>query len=741
MNAHPAPFLDLLNGDVQYVIPIWQRRYCWGKDDIERLVEDLITIARSDSNSSHYGGTILTLQEPKVPGEVLQTYRVIDGQQRLTTVTVLLACIAKALGDSNTIGDWTPELIKRRITNPDLIADKFFKLKLQPGDHEAYCHLLEGEPAGSDAITQAWRILTRLVAKNSIRDLLTGLGKFEVVSIGLGESDDPQQTFESINATGRPLTESEKVKNWLLIGLPTQLQHELYNDHWCNIEKVLKAEHDSTPIDMFLKDFLRWQTGDLSGLTYLYANFRRWAVRTQKDVDRPKLCRELTQSAKLYGLMTGSFNPKNTRGEDLFDKAIRTELEFLGALNLDVHRPFTLRLLHDAIQREPVDSAQEDLQESIKAISTWLTRLALSSRGTAGLNRAFVDLANSKGPELNESTATYWIDQIKRLRNRLVGVPDDEEVRRGCKEQTAYGGSAGYATFAILCSIMRFEQGKEPISLEELTIEHIMPQKLTEEWRTHIGDEADRVHSQYRHRIGNLTLTGYNPELGAKSFDDKKKLYESSNISMTSRLAKVQSWNEEAIIQRSEDIANQAIRCWPWLDDLAYRNTVAPLRWRLGVADFRNEQHASDMVLNIIAELLELNPENVNILSGKVKTRDLQKKSEFPDFKKDYLREIPRHSDYIVYPYAGDWSATISRCKDYCERCGVQVEILSDDPDYRKKFWLFLYNKEGGVPGQTDKWIGMNQRSRKSGDNRDFVSITLGDDYIWMYVKRIRAPF
>ena len=232
MQAQPIPFLDLLNGDVQYVVPRWQRRYCWGQDDIQRLVEDLVTIASSKDDALHYGGTLLTLRETVTAG-VVTVYRLVDGQQRLTTVSILLACIADAIKDDTRVGDWTPErIINNRLTNPGVSREKFRKLKLQPGDDEEFQSCLEGSPKGSGAVAQAWRIARRLVARNNINDLLTGLERLQVVSIGLNQSDDPQQIFESINATGRPLTESEKVKNWLLIGLPSSIQKDLYDNSW-----------------------------------------------------------------------------------------------------------------------------------------------------------------------------------------------------------------------------------------------------------------------------------------------------------------------------------------------------------------------------------------------------------------------------------------------------------------------------------------------------------------------------
>ena len=253
MHAQHIDFLDLLDGQVQYIVPRWQRRYRWGQADIERLVEDLLTVAMAGPEAAHYGGTLLTFPEPG-PASVVKTIRVVDGQQRLTTVSILLACIAEALGPDGQYGDWTAQIIREdRLTNLGKAPEKHRKLRLQHGDDDEYRLGLEGKTVGAGAVSQAWRIARRLVARNDVTQLFEGLKRLRVVSIGLEQKEDPQQIFESLNATGRPLTESEKVKNWLLMGLPDAEQHDLHDNYWREIERRLGAEHTTEPTDIFLR--------------------------------------------------------------------------------------------------------------------------------------------------------------------------------------------------------------------------------------------------------------------------------------------------------------------------------------------------------------------------------------------------------------------------------------------------------------------------------------------------------
>ena len=229
MRVHQMGFLELLNGRYQYVVPRWQRRYSWGKLQIERLIDDLVAVAKAGDDAVHYGGTLLTFPEPGPPGGVT-TFRVVDGQQRLATVSILLACIAEKLRPDGDYDGWTAKVIHDDcLTNPGKAPDRSRKLRLQHGDEAEYRNIIDGNASGDGAVTQAYRLMRRLVASEGVANLIRGLTRFKIVSISLDEKEDPQQIFETLNATGLELTESEKVKNWLLIGLKEEQQEILYD--------------------------------------------------------------------------------------------------------------------------------------------------------------------------------------------------------------------------------------------------------------------------------------------------------------------------------------------------------------------------------------------------------------------------------------------------------------------------------------------------------------------------------
>ena len=745
MQARHIEFLQLLNGDVQYVVPRWQRRYCWRQSDIERLVEDLLAIADGGPHSTHYAGTLLTFPEPGAAG-VLSTIRVVDGQQRLTTASILLACIAAKLERDGPCGEWTAEIIReRRLTNPHMYPEKRLKLRLQSADEDEYrCGLDGSSPQGSGAVAQAWRIARRLVERSDTARLLTGLERLRVVSIGLDNTDDPQQIFESLNATGRPLTESEKVKNWLLIGLPEEEQRELHDRYWRKIELATGAEHTTEPIDVFLRDVMRWRTGEVQGGDKTYEQLRRWALTRGHAQDRPALCRDLARLAQLYGILTGSAG-------EYPDRRVEAELRHLRELGLDVHRPLTLRLLDEASGNGTRQVSSEELAKAVTGIGTWLTRLWLADRPTAGMNKAVAELAFGVGPGAGDDFSEHWLERIRRLRNQRIGVPRDEEVREGVRKRKAYGGATTRSAFAVLYALMEAEQPSEAPARDRLTVEHVMPQKLTDGWKRCLGERAEEVHGQHRDRLANLTLSGdvNNAGMGTNTFDAKRKVYRRSAVGMTRRLSDEVEWNESVLSRRAEDLGRRALERWPWPDHGtpvdANRDKAAAFRWRIEEGRWHSEDVGSQMVLNVTGALLSLSPENVHRLRGDAIYTNVHPASRYPSGTKvgaGVLRAVPGHDDWVLNPYTRDYPAYAKRCRRLGERCGVrvEVEIASDGAVVTEDFWRFFKKVAGGVPGQKEGWRGGNQWTTPCNAFGDCIGIYVGNpDSLWLYVRAGRG--
>ncbi|MCY4003226.1 MAG: DUF262 domain-containing protein [Rhodospirillales bacterium] len=738
MHAQHIDFLDLLDGQVQYVVPRWQRRYRWGQADIERLVEDLLTVAVADPQAAHYGGTLLTFPEPG-PAGVVKTIRVVDGQQRLTTVSILLACIAEALGHDGQCGDWTAQIIRDdRLTNPGKPPEKRRKLRLQHGDDDEYRLGLQGTPTGAGAVSQAWRIARRLVARNDVTHLFEGLKRLRVVSIGLEQKEDPQQIFESLNATGRPLTESEKVKNWLLMGLPDAEQQDLHDNHWLRIERTLGAEHTTEPTDVFLRDVLRWRTGEIQGIDRVYEGLRRWAVREGHAENRPALCRDLARLARLYGTITGT-------AEHHRNRKVERELRHLRAMRIDVHRPLTLRLLSDASAADESKKTDEALAKVLAGIGTWTTRMWLAERPMAGMNKAAAEFAHGPGPGVADDYVDYWLGRLQRLRNTRVGVPGDEEIREGIRTRKAYGGSATQSAFAVLCELMEAEHGEESPARDRLTIEHVMPQKLTDEWKRSLGDDAEEIHGRHRDRLPNLTLSGdvTNIVMGTGTLAAKREVYRKSSMGITRSLADETEWNEDALERRSNFLARRALDRWPWPEQRApARETEASsakLRWRIEDDPWRVESTASQMVLHVAAALLSQDATNAQRLSGEAISSNVHLASRYPPnipVGTLTLRAVPGHEQYVLYPYDQDYPTSAERCRKMGERCGVAVKVEFEENTRAQAFWKLFKEREGGVPGQKNHWRGASQWTSPLNSAGDRVGIYVGHpERLWLYIR------
>lgn len=737
MDTRHIAFLELFNSQVQYVVPRWQRRYCWGESDIERLVEDLLAVAQSKlgSEPAHYGGTLLTFPESRAVQPVT-VHRVVDGQQRLTTVSILLACIAKELGPDGQCGVWTGRtIVDDRLTNPGKSPDRFRKLRLQDGDEDEYRSGLDGNPHGPGAVAQAWRIARRLVRRNDIALLLRGLERLRVVSIGLGDHDDPQQIFESLNATGRPLTESEKLKNWLLMGLEDAEQQELHDCYWKLIEASLDAEYSTDSIDIFLRDFLRWQTGELRGVKRVYEDLRRWAVRSGEGEDRRAFLADLADLAAHYGVLMGASEHQC--------RSVERELRHMRDMGFDTHRPLTLRLLHEASRADEVEWTEATLARVLAGIGTWVTRFWLSDRPMAGMNKAFAELAHRPGPASEEDPAEFWLERIRRLRNQRVEVPDDEAVRAGIRSRKAYGGSATRATKAILCAMMESEQRGDAPARKDLTVEHVMPRTLTDDWRSALGEDAERIHKSYCNQLANLTLSGVNAEMGAKPFAEKRVIMERSGVLLTRQIAHEDAWDEAVLEQRAEELADRVLSLWSWSDPDARSHTppgsMWRMQWRIDGGDWHKEVFASQMVLNVAGALLSHNSDNAERLLGEAPSSNLQLASRYrPGSKAGTLtmRAVPGHDSYVLYPYRADFSASAATCREMGERCGVLVEVeFQHTPDPRKAFWRCLKAETGGLYGQRDGWRSWIIWTRRLNELGDILGVSLRRKSIVLYLR------
>ena len=324
------------------------------------------------------------------------------------------------------------------------------------------------------------------------------------------------------------------------------------------------------------------------------------------------------------------------------------ELRHLRALGIHVHRPLSLRLLDDASKGDSAPTHLE-LAGALGAIGTWLTRMWLAERPMAGINKAAAELSNLKGPGPEENYVDYWTSQIRRRQNTRVGVPNDEDVTRGVRTRKAHGGSATQSSTAVLCALMEAEHGEESPARKHLTIEHVMPQKLTSAWVETLGDDAAETHERWLHRLANLTLSGdvTNAKLGTGTFEEKRSIYEKSPIGLTREIAAEDQWDRESLERRADALAGRVLRRWPWQGqgpEPPSSGTSRPLEWRIENGPWHVAESASQMVLNVVGALLTREPGNAERLSGDALSKDLQSARHYPPGSKAgtlTMRAIP----------------------------------------------------------------------------------------------------
>ena len=361
------------------------------------------------------------------------------------------------------------------------------------------------------------------------------------------------------------------------------------------------------------------------------------------------------------------------------------------------------------------------------------------------MNRAVAEIAHGPGPSRDDDYAQSWLRHIRRLRNSRVGVPSDEEVGEGIRTRKAYGASATRSSFAVLCALMEAEHKEESPARDHLTIEHVMPQKLTNEWRRYLGDSAEEIHGRYRDRLANLTLSGdaTNSSMGTTTFNAKREMYKRSAIGITRRLAQENTWDEEVLERRAEELTLRALDCWPWQDqgtderDMQTRDTG--LRWRIEEGPWYIESTASQMVLNVTRALLDYDQANVERLSGESLRSNIHLADRYPPGAKvgtQTMHAIPGHSEYVLYPFGKDYQESAKRCQDMGKRCQVKVEVEFDEDYHFQRFWRFLKSHTGGLSGQKDDWRGGNQWTDALNSAGDRIGIYVGNpESLWLYIK------
>ena len=542
MDAHKLWMLrDFIGTNkVLFRIPVYQRNYDWSESNCNRLLDDIYGIMQS--GDKHFLGTIVFMAA-KSGGFALQEYIIIDGQQRLTTLMLILkalSVVAESVGD-----DCYHEIEEQYLHNK--YCDEEFKVKLKPikSDNNQFLLLLEDKIDEMDEDTHIYhnfmlckerfeRWAERGINPSQVLDALT---KLEIVEIVLTKGeDDPQVIFESINSTGLELSNADLIRNYLLMNADDQ--EKLYENYWLYIEKTLRNKMDYSNLDAFFMQYIVYKTSKPVNSRQLYNSF----VKLFKDsgYSQESILKELRYYAEIFGAFV--------YGSDKYSDRINKLLYRLRVLNQTTCYPFLLHVFDDYHQGVITEETVEKILQFILAYLLRRMVCGVPSNTLRGLftylyNRIFKVASNKQKyyETLNKFLFTVSSKDV---------IPSAAEFERALQKANIYGNNA-------LCRFLLLDiengDGKEILQAENLTIEHIMPQTLSADW-SHIRPEE---HEEYLHTLGNLSVTGYNSELSNKSFAEKQDIIRENSkaVILNSDVLDKESWNVADIQARAKRLA------------------------------------------------------------------------------------------------------------------------------------------------------------------------------------------
>ena len=569
MQATNTTFGEFIDGTKQFIIPVFQRDYAWTEDNWRQLWDDIVR-AGGVGSGGHFVGSIV--QVPDRTGAARPTYLVIDGQQRLTTLTILGAALCRHLKENpDPHNDELPtnvaEMEERLLLNRHRSGSERYKLALRRANDETLRAVVDGKSlddlAGpkSARIADAYQYFRRRLGETgtNLGEIYRGITQLRVVDISLDRSvDNPQTVFESMNATGVDLTPGDLVRNYLLIGLPESEQTSLYDEYWSAVETLFR-QNDGTmndnALNLFLRDYVALKHGmDREPRTSeIYRRIKAYVDGQRNEgVSIESLLDDIRRFAKYYA----AWNRRTGVSSPELADALR-QLRWHGTQS-----GMLTMLLYDCYDRRRSLSEPEFIQ-SLNLISSYLVRHAVLGHQIRSYWRIFADMAQDIASDM----------PAESLRNTLVQergyygfwtFPKDERFGAALRNGELYH-SPRICKYVL--DWLENANQKETSPVAKCSIEHIMPQSLTQEWREMLGDNAEQVHLEWLHRLGNLTLTAYNEPMSNKPFAEKKITcggFKQSAVRLNQYVREQSEWTVVQMEERGKQLAERALTIWPY---------------------------------------------------------------------------------------------------------------------------------------------------------------------------------
>lgn len=541
------------------IIPIYQRTYSWTEEECDLLWNDIIRIGSNEKISNHFVGSFVYVQDSQVQvASATPEYMVIDGQQRMTSISLLLLAIVNVLKKTNkeiqVSEDFkiTANYIKNNyLLNSNEEGDRRYKLILTKSDKETYLSILDDLPLPADSskrIVENYDFFQDKLSETDIESVFHGLQKLMIVEIALDRSsDNPQLIFESLNSTGLELSQADLIRNYVLMSLEPARQKRLYEEFWFPMERRFGHAEYSTYFDRFMRDYLTTRLGRIPNLNEVHKEFK-FLSQTNQDESIEALVGDIAKFSEYFVNMS--------LGKES-DPQLRKVFNNLNQLKVDVAYPFLLQIYEDF---KKAIITKDEFIEVIEILESYVFRRAICEIPTASLNKTFANLYK----EIDKANYLETFKASLLLKDSYRRFPSNEEFIRALEIKDVYNFRS---KVYLLLKIENSKHEKESIEIGKLSIEHILPQNenLSSEWITDLGANWKEIQNKYLHTLGNLTLTGYNSELSDKPFLQKQAAsggFKDSPLFLNNSLKDLMKWDQDAILRRGTFLSELASKIW-----------------------------------------------------------------------------------------------------------------------------------------------------------------------------------
>jgi len=552
MKANECKVQDFLaRNKTQFIIPVYQRNYDWKTPHCAQLLKDIINAGKNETMRSYFIGSIVYIEDSiYAAGASDVTKRVIiDGQQRLTTLTLLYIALMRKAPEMND-KNWQNEIYETYLCNK--FAEEKGKIKLRPTENhdKALAAVLNGEEAHCDFsnIINNFNFFAKQINEKNYKYIKSGLSKLMIVDISLERgNDDPQKIFESLNSTGLDLSKADLIRNYILMGLNPDEQNSIYKEYWEIIEKQAKdGIENANKVSEFIRDFLTLETKEIANKGDVYNEFKKKCQITTTDELRANLEKIKRYSFHYHKLINPTDEP---------ERIIQSELLYINKLDCSVVYPFLLQIYEDYHARI---ISSDNFKDILLLLQSFLWRRYVVGLSSNALNKIFAALYD----KIERSDYLPSLEKALLQRSGDFRFPTDSEVRNALFEKDVYSSKKDRSYF--LEKLNNFANGEEVMldDSPDITIEHIFPQKPDKGWES-IGTDDSSFLRDKLHTIGNLTLSSNTGKMGNKPFKDKRETYKASRLYLNKYLAHLDKWNKNEWEKRTRNIVIRCFQIWP----------------------------------------------------------------------------------------------------------------------------------------------------------------------------------